>query len=121
MASDGDGGPDDGSSKASDAESGEEESGSDGGDESNAEEARPPPDDKASILKQRTLILGELPTPSTPVDESSSEERLPDSQVSSGWLGQAYNRESRRAHLEKEQKQKQLIRESNQRLAKEPK
>lgn len=48
--------------------------------------------DSDSILSKRTLALGE---PASSDVESVSVEGEPDSQVSSGWLGRAYNRESR--------------------------
>jgi len=61
--------------------------------------------DSDSILSKKTLALGE---PASSDVESVSVEREPDSQVSSGWLGQAYNRESR---TQKKEKAKQDHRE----------
>ena len=60
-----------------------------------------------SNISKRTLELGEVST------GSESPEREPDSQVSSGWLGAAYNRESRA------QKRKLERLANNQRIAKD--
>ena len=53
-----------------------------------------------SVLSATTLELGKTP-PST----DSEDENQRDSQVSSGWLGRAYNRESRRVKREDKLKQ----------------
>ena len=51
-----------------------------------------------SDIDKETLCLGE---PSPASFSNSSDEDVRDSQVSSGWLGRAYNRESRNAKREK--------------------
>ena len=66
-----------------------------------------------SLLSKETLLLGQQPTPETPMDTSSESEEEPDSQVSSGWLGKAYNQESRevKAREDKEHAMKRLTQE----------
>ena len=66
-----------------------------------------------SLLSKDTLLLGQEPSPSTPMDTASESEEEPDSQVSSGWLGKAYNHESREAKSreEKEDRMKKLTKE----------
>ena len=70
-----------------------------------------------SIVRKRTLTLGEEPTPSTPLDPVSedpiSEDEFQCSQVSSGWLGKAYNEDSR------QNKMHQLMEDNKKRMAKE--
>lgn len=66
-----------------------------------------------SLLSKETLLLGQEPSPSTPMDTASESEEEPDSQVSSGWMGKAYNRESRevKAREDKEHAMKRLTQE----------
>lgn len=56
-----------------------------------------------SILTATTLELGKEQPPQPPSTDSDDENQR-DSQVSSGWLGRAYNRESRRLKTEKKLK-----------------
>ena len=66
-----------------------------------------------SLLSKETLLLGEEPSSATPMDTASESEEEPDSQVSSGWMGKAYNRESRqvKAREDKEHAMKRLTQE----------
>ena len=62
-----------------------------------------------SILSKKTLKLGEQATSSSESDAGASQpqpETPPNSQVSSGWLGKAYNAEARRIRAEKEKEDK---------------
>ena len=72
-----------------------------------------------SLLSKETLLLGQEPSPSTPMDTASESEEEPDSQVSSGWLGKVYNRESgeAKAREDKEHAMKRLTQEPLTRLS----
>lgn len=91
------------------------ESGSDESDEyQTPDEAASDPESSVadSIVRKRTLTLGEEPTPSTPLDPPSEDE-FQCSQVSNGWLGKAYNEESR------QNKTRQIMEDNKKRMAKE--
>lgn len=105
------------SQESADAGDGAASAGGDSGEGS--VQAEPKSDDE--ILRKRTLQLGEVPSPSTAEDESSSseQEELPDSQVSNGWLGKAINHVTRVAKAEQEQKALQERVASCTRVAKE--
>jgi hypothetical protein len=66
-----------------------------------------------SILSKKTLKFGEEPTPTTDLEATDSEDEFQCSQVSSGWLGKAYNEDSR------QNKMRQLMEDSKKRIAKE--
>ena len=95
------------------------ESESQGEDDSNSSDNESLPEEKPelepsspdSILSKETLMLGEEPSAST---ESDSSSHFQCSQVSSGWLGRAYNQDSR-------MRKKQESKEANvKKLAQEP-
>ena len=71
------------------------------------------PSSPDSILSKKTMLLGDTPSPST---ESDSSSHFQCSQVSTGWLGRAYNQSSRAAkkHEDKELNMKRVAKELQQ-------
>ena len=103
---DGPDGDDDGADGANESESGEYQT---------PDEAASDPESSVadSVLSKKTLKFGEEPTPTTDLEATDSEDEFQCSQVSSGWLGKAYNEDSR------QNKMRQLMEDSKKRIAKE--
>ena len=103
---DGPDGDDDGAGGANESESGEYQT---------PDEAASDPESSVadSILSKKTLKFGDEPTPTTDLEATDSEDEFQCSQVSSGWLGKAYNEDSR------QNKMRQLMEDSKKRIAKE--